>query len=195
MARLPIPLYSRLDLKTPVNSPVIALPRESGGPQQTPIQQIEPSFSQFQRAKKLQFTGRGQTIVFASVFPDAVNGNWTMFVSDPIPFRALVRSLIYYSIWNTLGGAFHPFVCRNFISGNYAQDAFPTVEFPLTGIRPGGDVSPTLNHLIISSQSFCPLNYLLSGPGMRVGIAQNFFTDLDGVFTYIFELLEVASEE
>jgi hypothetical protein len=195
MANLPVPLYGQKFLGTPQNSPVIALPGESNGPSQLRALSIEPEYSQFQRARKLQFTGRGQTIVFASVFPDAVNGNWTMFVSDPIPFRAVLRSLIYFALWNTLGGAFHPFVCRNFISGNYQQDAFPTVEFPLTGIRPGGDVSPTLNHLIVSSQSFCPMNYLLAGPGMRVGIAQNYFTDLDGTFTYIFELLEVASEE
>jgi hypothetical protein len=193
MPRLPIDLRSDSVLSTPQNFPVVVLPPVEPGPKQLPLQAIEPEWNQFQRARKLQFTGRGVGMALANVPSLGALGSYQVWTTPPIPFRAFVRNLLFWNhysnyIW------FCPFACGSKVDGNYAFAALPNFSKMLQGTWSTYWPHGFLQHYSGFGQQIIPLNYLMGGLNMRLGVAQYCDGQTNPAFNYVFDVLEVADE-
>jgi hypothetical protein len=193
MPRLPLDLRVDSVFGTPQNSPVVVLPREVGGPQQLPMQGIEPEFSQFQRARKLQFTGRGMHVGIHYVrSPQAADTVW-IYCTPPIPFRALLRNLYYWSATKT-GTWFIPFVTDTDLTGLRNLVDVPNVQNLVMGYTGTNIPKGALVEYAAMGQQVAPLNYLCAHLGTRVGVIMVGDAQSNYYSHYVFEALEVADE-
>jgi len=194
MPRLPLDLGGAVNFRTPQNSPVVVLPLSEPGPQQLPIQGIEPEYSQFQRTRKVQLTGRGQNIGIHYVNAPSFAGIVHIYCSIPIPFRALLRMLFYWTATKS-GTWFIPFVTNTDLTGVYTTTTMPNFQKVVQGYFAAAIPNGALVEYAFMGQQVCPLNYLCAKMGARVGVAMGDDAQSNYFSHYVFEALEVADDK
>ena len=148
---------------------------------------IDGYLDQYQNAGAVRLSGRGLCYTLAKI--SATTTAWHFFSGPALPFRGLVRYLVFWMSGGPQNAVIYPFWSKDIVKGSFAVGAIPSVQWMLFGLDGLTGFIPGLSVGALNSPFYLPMNLVLPGIGFHLGIAMSLIAGANG--TFCFEVLEV----